>query len=125
MNRPCCVLFALGCLNGFGQTNSTCELKHCFVVPRIALRAEPIERDELAGMELAFTNELTQLKPDSSEPEESTTAPFTSSYASRTVASTRIDPELYRRLEAAGCLTASPPPDGNAFTRCMRIFEPE
>lgn len=161
MNRISCFLFAISCLNSFGQTNSTPEikqnrphdvaakaleepqnsgstnspkdscafdvspLKHCLVVPCPQLRP-PAEEDPLE-FELAATNDVSFLRQPLAEPEmaDDPAPGYAYSYRRSDLFPGRIDPELYKRLDAAGFLTPHPPPPDNAFTRAMRIFEPE
>ena len=164
MNRISCFLFAICCLNSFGQTNSTTDikrshrddateetleksqnssvtnlpmdsrsidvsqLKHYFIVPCPKLRPPTEEPEDSLDFDMMATNQVSFLKRPLSEPEladNSDNPSYAFSYRRSDLFPGRIDPELYKRLEAYGCLTPHSPPPDNAFTRAMRIFEPE
>jgi hypothetical protein len=111
-----------------GRSIDVSQLKHCFVLPCPKLRPPAEEPGDLLDFEMMATNEVSLLKRRLAEaelPDGSANVSYAFSYRRADLFPGRIDPELYQRLEAYGCLTPHPPPPNNTFTRAMRIFEPE
>ena len=136
MNRISCFLFAICCLSSFGQTNPTSDIKQSDIDNLVeeTQREQQLEKSQdlcVTNSSMATmmpTNEISYVRQSLSEMELSDfsdTPNYAFSYRRSDLFPGRIDPELYKRLEAAGCLTPHPPPPDNAFTRAMSIFEPE